>query len=882
MLMDVSHISRGITVPDATRRDAELHECGFLRSSARRDGAPSSRASLAPAPDVIRVEHGGLRNKEPQSAKSAASMLDKKSLTSPPVNELLPIHRATPGISVQHQVEAFVPGIRLKSHLRDNALTMPPVTPPSKSPAPALAIANTVELGGLGTEMAEPCAKRCAELERMNSLATIHSSRPEVHAVRAQAPLPLSVKALVAVIEARECSPTQGKHMLIVDLTPSPFGASKFPAPAVVKEAVRLGGLKGSLFAVPAMPVADELDIKLGGLEGSARAAANIRLPWDVLQCKTSALASADTSLGAEASALASAPTLALMHKVTVELGGQDEIAPHTDQHVEALLANALTTPRVIADKASIKREGCRPAAPMVSSSVLSAVECGGLQHGLQSAESSHTQCGLQLTGSALPNNPLVNTSGVLHSCPSSSASSAPALAFSESMVELGGPKGPLITTHEQQGDSKKEELRTSDNSASGLGTVLKPCPLCLALVACTTTSTSTASPSLPSALVCVANTGQMAWRAKTRCTSVQAAVLIIALRLLDIQVDVLLSNRMEYGRQQDIALGAPPAYTALFSLELQLPAPGLVFDGLAVEQSPVEHGGLMLHPVPPRTHPDLIRSLPVYSDLYIRELPYLTDSISDFGITSGLPDIARPLAHHLRLTGLHPAFGITPPAYRPSLPVTLSRLPFPPPSFLANQILKEKANGHEIDVTTTETRTFKDFEASALGSAVVQTDSTPLITTYLRLPPGFLTSRHLDLDDDSTWSITRHHIPKLWIFYQSLSWITSVSLRLTSTSLDLVPGSSKFPYLGFTACIKRRAHPACGDSLPLHGASSAWWPPCGASGSTYTRALDVDTDAAEALSTVLLLLALVVLAVAAFMVEEVALVLKLVWILRE
>jgi hypothetical protein len=52
-----------------------------------------------------------------------------------------------------------VPGIRSRSHCRDSALRIAHVTPSPKSPAPALAIANAVELGGLHVEMAEPCGK---------------------------------------------------------------------------------------------------------------------------------------------------------------------------------------------------------------------------------------------------------------------------------------------------------------------------------------------------------------------------------------------------------------------------------------------------------------------------------------------------------------------------------------------------------------------------------------------------------------------------------------------------------------------------------------------------------------------------------------------------
>ncbi|KAF8131277.1 hypothetical protein K438DRAFT_1948155 [Mycena galopus ATCC 62051] len=228
---------------------------------------------------------------------------------------------------------------------------------------------------------------------------------------------------------------------------------------------------------------------------------------------------------GAEASALASALTLALMRKVTVELGGRDEIAPHTDQPVKELLANALASKGAMRAMRAMHSSGIIPTS---SAPVLSRIEHPSSARGASLQQYSIAVCTIGGRAWGLKYG---LQSGVLRICPSSSASSAPALAFSESMVELGGPKGPLITTHEQQGDSEKEELRTLDISASGPGTALKPHPLCLALVACTTSSTSTASPFLPSALVCVANTGQMAWQAaKSRGTSAQAAVLVITI----------------------------------------------------------------------------------------------------------------------------------------------------------------------------------------------------------------------------------------------------------------------------------------------------------------------------------------------------------------
>ncbi|KAJ6555501.1 hypothetical protein B0H10DRAFT_1967776 [Mycena sp. CBHHK59/15] len=114
-------------------------------------------------------------------------------------------------------------------------------------------------------------------------------------------------------------------------------------------------------------------------------------------------------------------------------------------------------------------------------------VERGGLKDSLQSAESLHMECGLRLTESAPDEDTTANAQkfslmstltapGVLRTHPSSSESSAPTLAFCESMVELGGLAIASFAMDRQHGNLE-EAPRTLGLCASGPCTALEPHP---------------------------------------------------------------------------------------------------------------------------------------------------------------------------------------------------------------------------------------------------------------------------------------------------------------------------------------------------------------------------------------------------------------------
>ncbi|KAJ7923594.1 hypothetical protein B0H13DRAFT_1864740 [Mycena leptocephala] len=130
--------------------DVRTREVRTSKSRAQADnnnGSSLSQAALDyPAPSLVStegtVELGGLDGSLRQQVKSMV-------VSSEHNGPLTDDSRVT-------ELVLRVPGVRSSSCLRDHALRVVHSTPSPKSPAPAPAIANAVELGGLRERMAEP------------------------------------------------------------------------------------------------------------------------------------------------------------------------------------------------------------------------------------------------------------------------------------------------------------------------------------------------------------------------------------------------------------------------------------------------------------------------------------------------------------------------------------------------------------------------------------------------------------------------------------------------------------------------------------------------------------------------------------------------------
>jgi hypothetical protein len=111
---------------------------------------------------------GGLRKNLCASAKLKAPQHCAESLTidledarhqvPTPPDSLATVQRQGLGSRTTFQTVARIPRTRSKSHPRAHELKVMHDIPVPKSPAPALTIANTVELRGLCRQMVEPCA----------------------------------------------------------------------------------------------------------------------------------------------------------------------------------------------------------------------------------------------------------------------------------------------------------------------------------------------------------------------------------------------------------------------------------------------------------------------------------------------------------------------------------------------------------------------------------------------------------------------------------------------------------------------------------------------------------------------------------------------------
>ncbi|KAJ7020804.1 hypothetical protein C8F04DRAFT_1274563 [Mycena alexandri] len=153
--------------------------CKLLDAPTGHPTSTSSPGSAGAATVVtVAVEPGG---KQSEPAKSSAVLKNQARLTSSDFDKNDPgltfssISSSRPSHCVN--VAPKLPGIRSKSSPRDNVSANAFCTPQSKFPAPVSAIADTVELGGLGIESAEACT-RTSTVERGVHVPAILTRKP--------------------------------------------------------------------------------------------------------------------------------------------------------------------------------------------------------------------------------------------------------------------------------------------------------------------------------------------------------------------------------------------------------------------------------------------------------------------------------------------------------------------------------------------------------------------------------------------------------------------------------------------------------------------------------------------------------------------------------